>query len=113
LIAHDLGVVAQWADRVAVMYAGRIVEQAPVAAFFAHPLHPYALGLMGARVAPGAHYDSGRLREIPGGVETAFGEAGCAFAPRCPDVVPGCRVAVPPLLAAGEARAVACPVSVP
>jgi len=68
LITHDLGVVAQWADRAMVMYAGRIVEQTPVRPFFRHPRHPYARGLLDASVteAEGAHYTTRRLREIPG-----------------------------------------------
>ena len=68
LITHDLGVVAQWADRIAVMYAGRIVEQAGIEPFFAEPLHPYTRGLLGARVDVDAdeHYSRNRLSEIPG-----------------------------------------------
>jgi peptide/nickel transport system ATP-binding protein len=110
LITHDLGVVAQWADRITVMYAGRIVEQAAIGPFFAEPLHPYSRGLLGARVDVEAeeHYTLNRLSEIPGSVGSAAGEAGCPFAPRCPIVVPGCRTAPPPLVAHGE-RAVACP----
>ncbi|WP_428670236.1 ABC transporter ATP-binding protein [Reyranella sp.] len=110
LITHDLGVVAQWADRISVMYAGRIVEQAGIRPFFAEPLHPYSRGLLGARVDVEAdeHYSLNRLSEIPGSVGSAAGEAGCSFAPRCPIVVPGCRLAPPPLITHGE-RAVACP----
>jgi peptide/nickel transport system ATP-binding protein len=110
LITHDLGVVAQWADRISVMYAGRIVEQAGIKPFFAEPLHPYSRGLLGARVDVDAdeHYSLNRLSEIPGSVGSAAGETGCSFAPRCPIVVPGCRLAPPPLIAHGE-RAVACP----
>jgi len=110
LITHDLGVVAQWADRIAVMYAGRIVEQATIKPFFAQPLHPYSRGLLGARVDVDTdeHYLSDRLTEIPGSVGSAAGEQGCSFAPRCPIVVPGCRHAPPPLIVEGE-RAVACP----
>jgi peptide/nickel transport system ATP-binding protein len=110
LITHDLGVVAQWADRISVMYAGRIVEQAGIKPFFAKPLHPYSRGLLGARVDVDAdeHYLLNRLSEIPGSVGSAAGETGCSFAPRCPIVVPGCRVAPPPLIAHGE-RTVACP----
>ena len=110
LITHDLGVVAQWADRVAVMYAGRIVEQAGIKPFFAEPLHPYSRGLLGARVDVDTeeHYLSDRLTEIPGSVGSAAGEQGCSFAPRCPIVVPGCRLKPPPLVVEGE-RAVACP----
>src|SRR5476649_2013991 len=110
LITHDLGVVAQWADGIVVMYAGRIVEKAAIKPFFADPLHPYSRGLLGARVDVDAdeHYSLNRLSEIPGSVGSAAGEAGCAFAPRCPIVVASCRSAPPPLVAQGE-RAVACP----
>src|SRR5476651_198727 len=115
LIPPDLGVVAQWADRIAVMYAGRIVEKADIKPFFAEPLHPYSRGLLGARVDVDTeeHYLSDRLTEIPGSVGSAAAEAGCPFAPRCPIVVPGCRLTPPPLIVRGE-RAVACPrVSLP
>jgi peptide/nickel transport system ATP-binding protein len=114
LITHDLGVVAQWADRVAVMYAGRIVEKSAVQPFFARPMHPYSRGLLGARVEveDDQHYATGRLVEIPGSVGSAAGEAGCPFAPRCPLVRPDCRRAVPPLRRLDGERAVACPVTV-
>jgi len=111
LITHDLGVVAQWADRIAVMYAGRIVEQSEIGPFFADPLHPYSRGLLGARVDVDAdeHYTTDRLSEIVGSVGSAAGEAGCAFAPRCPIVVPGCRQKPPALVGRANGRAVACP----
>ncbi|WP_431283153.1 ABC transporter ATP-binding protein [Humitalea sp. 24SJ18S-53] len=110
LITHDLGVVAQWADRVTVMYAGRIAEQAPVRPFFAAPRHPYARGLLGASVgeAEGAHYTTRRLDEIPGSIASAAGEPGCPFAPRCPDVIPACRQAAPPLVSLAPGHQVAC-----
>ena len=113
LITHDLGVVAQWADRIAVMYAGRIVEQAGIEPFFTQPMHPYSRGLLGARVDVDAdeHYSTNRLSEIPGSVGSAAGEAGCSFAPRCPVAESACRQAVPPLLALADERAVACPVT--
>jgi peptide/nickel transport system ATP-binding protein len=113
LITHDLGVVAQWADRINVMYAGRIVEQAGIEPFFARPMHPYSRGLLGARVDVDAdeHYSANRLSEIPGSVGSAMGEAGCPFAPRCPLVEPSCRAAPPPLLAFEADRRVACPVT--
>jgi len=114
LITHDLGVVAQWADRIAVMYAGRIVEQASIGPFFAKPMHPYSRGLLGARVEGDAdeHYSTNRLSEIPGSVGSAAGEAGCPFAPRCPLVETACRLAPPDLLALEGERAVACPVTI-
>jgi peptide/nickel transport system ATP-binding protein len=113
LITHDLGVVAQWADRVAVMYAGRIVEKSVVQQFFARPMHPYSRGLLGARVEVDAdqHYATDRLVEIPGSVGSAAREAGCPFAPRCPLVQPACRRAVPPLLPLDGEHAVACPIT--
>ncbi|CAN5919439.1 ABC transporter ATP-binding protein [soil metagenome] len=113
LITHDLGVVAQWADRICVMYAGRVVEQAAIAPFFAQPMHPYSRGLLGARVDADAdeHYSMSRLSEIPGSVGLAAGEAGCPFAPRCPLVESSCRQVPPPLLAFAAERRVACPVS--
>src|ERR1700730_2594020 len=74
LITHDLGAVAQWADRVAVMYAGRIVEQAAVGEFFSGPKHPYSQGLLASSVRDGAHYTSQRLTEIKGSVASAAGE---------------------------------------
>ena len=93
LITHDLGVVAEMADRVAVMYAGRIVEEAPVATLFADPKHPYTRGLMASMPggAPGA-----RLRAIQGTVPP-LGQLppGCAFAPRCPDRFEPCPTAPP------------------
>ncbi len=110
LITHDLGVVAQWADRATVMYAGRIVEQASVRPFFRHPQHPYARGLLGASVSEtgDAHYTTRRLTEIPGSVASATGEPGCPFAPRCPDMVAACRTAPPRLEHIAEGWQVAC-----
>jgi peptide/nickel transport system ATP-binding protein len=93
LITHDLGVVAEMADRVAVMYAGRIVEEAPVRTLFADPKHPYTRGLMGSIPggAPGT-----RLRAIQGSVPP-LGELppGCSFTPRCPDRFEPCPHAHP------------------
>ena len=93
LITHDLGVVAEMADRVAVMYAGRIVEEAPVKALFADPKHPYTRGLMESIPggAPGT-----RLRAIQGTVPPLGAlPPGCAFAPRCPDRFEPCPKAPP------------------
>jgi peptide/nickel transport system ATP-binding protein len=110
LITHDLGVVAQWADRAIVMYAGRIVEQAAVVPFFSAPRHPYARGLLGASVSEAgeAHYTHQRLTEIPGSVASAASEPGCAFAPRCPEFIPACRAAPPPLASVATGWDVAC-----
>ncbi len=107
LITHDLGVVADVADRVVVMYAGRTVEEAPVSELFSAPQHPYTLGLLGAVPRPGD--DRGRLAEIPGQVP-ARGEraANCVFAPRCPRADDDCREQVPPYRSVRPAHPVAC-----
>ena len=107
LITHDLGVVKDWADRVAVMYAGRIVEQGTATAVLDAPAHPYARGLRGAGV-DGAHYTERRLLEIPGTVASAAAAPGCPFAPRCPDHIEACDAAVPPLHAVAPAHHAAC-----
>ena len=96
LITHDLGIVAEMADRVLVMYAGEIVEEAGVAALFAMPQHPYTLGLLGAIPALGARM--ARLTAIDGLVPSATEiPAGCRFAARCPFADQHCRDAAPPL----------------
>jgi peptide/nickel transport system ATP-binding protein len=85
LITHNLGVVADIADRVLVMYAGRKVEEAPVHDLFAHPQHPYTIGLLGAVPRPGSASEDGRLQEIPGRVPSlAELPQACVFADRCP-----------------------------
>jgi oligopeptide/dipeptide ABC transporter ATP-binding protein len=82
LITHDLGVVAEMADRVAVMYAGRIVEQADVKTVFGEPLHPYTQGLIAS--IPVLGFVKERLEVIPGGVPNLVNlPPGCKFAPRC------------------------------
>ena len=105
LITHDLGVVAETADRVAVMYAGRKIEEGATAALFAAPQHPYTRGLLAAspEIEPGdtlVGRSRGRLAEIPGMVPALDDmPPGCRFAPRCPEVMPGCNAASPALLA--------------
>ena len=100
LITHDLGVVAEMAERVVVMYAGRKVEEAPVGPLFAQPLHPYTRGLLGAvpRLGSSLGADQGRtkLAEIPGLVPSLRQRiVGCPFAGRCPDVTDYCREVAP------------------
>jgi len=101
LITHDLGVVAETAQRVIVMYAGRKVEEAPVEELFARPQHPYTRGLMASipRLAlmRGEKEDTGeRLHEIPGMVPALSDlPKGCVFAPRCPYTQDRCRQAYP------------------
>jgi peptide/nickel transport system ATP-binding protein len=115
LITHDLGLVAQWADRVVVMYAGRAVEQGLPQALFREPLHPYTRGLLGAspRLHPEHHYRDGPLAEIAGSITSAAREAGCAFAPRCSLAQAACRRSVPALLPVNRDHASACPVTFP
>jgi peptide/nickel transport system ATP-binding protein len=100
LITHDLGVVAEMAHRVVVMYAGRKVEEATVEELFARPRHPYTLGLLGSMPHLGESVDAAdkRLIEIPGVVPSLKEEQpGCLFAPRCPSASERCRVEAPPL----------------
>jgi peptide/nickel transport system ATP-binding protein len=95
LITHDLGVVARMADRVGVMYAGQLVEDAPRAAFFARPAHPYSVRLFAA--LPDAERRGGRLATIPGSVPPADAvHAGCRFVERCGEAMEVCRHQVPP-----------------
>jgi oligopeptide/dipeptide ABC transporter ATP-binding protein len=112
IITHDLGVVAKTAGRVAVMYAGRKVEEASVADLLARPLHPYTQGLLASLPDPERELDGkgkpGRLKEIPGMVPSLHDlPMGCAFAPRCPLAYETCRSA-PIALRAFDARSVAC-----
>ena len=112
LITHNLGVVAQIAQRVLVMYAGRIVEEAPVRALFRDPLHPYTEGLLGA--TPRMHKDAeagarDRLIDIAGVVPPPDQlPPGCAFAPRCPKVFARCHAERPALLPTPDGRKTAC-----
>jgi peptide/nickel transport system ATP-binding protein len=107
LITHDLGIVGQLAHRVAVMYAGRKIEERPVDALFDAPLHPYTQRLLRARPAPGrADGKHTRLAEIPGAVPApGLAPGGCAFAPRCEFAQARCRAAVPDWQAIGESSA--------
>ena len=104
LVTHDMGVIAETADRVAVMYAGRIVEIGPVADVIHRPQHPYTVGLMGS--IPSIVDERERLTQIDGAMPrlTAI-PAGCAFHPRCPRVFERCRHERPELMGAGATRA--------
>jgi oligopeptide/dipeptide ABC transporter ATP-binding protein len=106
LITHDLGVIAEMADRVAVMYCGRIVEQAPVAALFASPSHPYTRGLLAS--IPGGPRGT-RLAAIPGTVPS-LGQLppGCSFAPRCPNRFEPCETQPPGVTTIGTDHLVRC-----
>ena len=107
LITHDLGVIADMADRVLVMYAGKIVEVAGVDELFARPLHPYTEGLLAS--LPQLHRRRQRLHVIPGQVPNpARLPGGCRFHPRCPHASDLCRRQEPQLRPAGAGRWVAC-----
>jgi peptide/nickel transport system ATP-binding protein len=112
LITHDLGVVAEMAQRVVVMYAGRKVEEAPVNELFARPMHPYTRGLLGAVPKLGSSLDEGgrtRLAEIAGLVPSLRKPiVGCAFAGRCSMVTDFCRKVAPAIELKAPRHSVAC-----
>jgi peptide/nickel transport system ATP-binding protein len=104
LVTHDMGVIAETADRVAVMYAGRIAEIGPVRNVVKAPKHPYTTGLMGA--IPHVGHTAERLTQIEGAMPRLNAiPQGCAFNPRCPHVFERCRVERPDLLEGGTSRA--------
>ncbi len=106
-VTHDLGVAGEIADRVAVMYAGRVVEEGPVGAVMRRPLHPYPQGLLGATVHAGLRGQ--RLTTIPGAPPSLENlPPGCAFAPRCALAEPACTVAVPEARMVGADRMARC-----
>src|SRR3954462_13861779 len=103
LITHDMGVIAEAADRVAVMYAGRLAEIGPVRDVIKRPKHPYTVGLMASIPVIGG--ERGRLRQIDGAMPRLLEiPAGCAFAPRCPQAFARCRLKQPALLQAGSVQ---------
>ena len=107
LITHDLGIVAEMADRVVVMYAGRVVETGSVRDIFRHPQHPYTQGLLASRPVPGRRLD--RLAAIPGQVPSPLALPDyCAFAERCPHVRPACLQRQPVLQATSHTQQAAC-----
>jgi len=107
LITHDLGVVAEVADEVVVMYAGRVVERGPVQALFNEPQHPYTVGLLGS--IPRLDAKQVRLASIEGQVPSPINRpAGCSFAGRCPFADANCHASVPALRRVGERHQSAC-----
>jgi peptide/nickel transport system ATP-binding protein len=110
LITHDLGVISEMASRVAVMYAGKIVEEAPVRDLFKDPRHPYTRGLLGSVPVIGKKAQTGRrLQEIPGMVPSPLEmPSGCSFHPRCPGAMPVCSEQEPKMVTLGEHRRVQC-----
>ena len=107
LITHDLAVIAEVADRVCVMYAGQIVETAPVTELFRRPLHPYAQGLLAS--IPRLDEPTKKLSSIPGAVPNLITPpSGCRFHPRCPYAMPVCKEKRPPTTVEGEGHTVAC-----
>jgi oligopeptide/dipeptide ABC transporter ATP-binding protein len=114
LITHDLSVVAETCDRVVVMYAGRVVEEAPTATLFAAPSHPYTRGLLAALPRLGQPAERGKLPSIAGQVpDAARRPPGCPFHPRCPDVFDRCRHDAPPVVAVRPDQRSRCFLHVP
>jgi peptide/nickel transport system ATP-binding protein len=110
LITHAMGVVAEVAQRVVVMYAGKVVEEASVGELFAHPRHPYTQGLIRSipRIDTAATHKQ-RLEAIAGVVPSLLDPPpGCRFAPRCPYVRPDCTAAIPPLREVSPGHKKAC-----
>jgi oligopeptide/dipeptide ABC transporter ATP-binding protein len=109
LITHDFGVVAEVADRVGVMYAGRLVEEARTRELFDDPKHPYTQALLRAMPEDGDDRRGKRLRALPGNApDPVAPPPGCRFHPRCPEVFAPCATIEPELLAVGGGRRVAC-----
>jgi oligopeptide/dipeptide ABC transporter ATP-binding protein len=107
VITHNMGVVAETADRVMVMYAGRVIEQAPVAGIFDRPLHPYTRGLLSC--VPSLERETERLTAIPGTLpEPAHRPPGCRFAPRCGLSIDACTASLPALRPLAPSHDVAC-----
>jgi len=106
-ITHDLGVIAEIADRVAVMYAGQIVEEANVQDLFSNPLHPYTQGLLGS--LPKLSELDKEIEQLPGSVPDAMNPPkGCSFHPRCKHVTDQCRMTTPKFVVSGSGHKVAC-----
>jgi peptide/nickel transport system ATP-binding protein/oligopeptide transport system ATP-binding protein len=111
LITHNLGLIAEMARTVVVMYAGKVVEEAPVRELFSEPLHPYTQGLLGSVPVIGRKFkmEKKRLQEIPGIVPSIFEmPRGCRFHPRCHRMMDICRLEEPPMVEMGQRRRVLC-----
>ncbi|UCE54206.1 MAG: ABC transporter ATP-binding protein [Desulfobacterales bacterium] len=110
LITHDLGIIAEMVSRVVVMYAGKVVEEAPVKELFKDPRHPYTQGLLGSIPVIGRKEQTGRrLQEIPGIVPSPMETPlGCRFHPRCHKVMNRCQEQEPPMIHLAEHRRVSC-----
>jgi peptide/nickel transport system ATP-binding protein len=107
LITHDLGVIAELADEVLVMYAGKVIERCAAQRLFSHPQHPYTVGLLGS--IPRLHLEQERLSAIEGFVPDAAAlPAGCRFNPRCPFVIDQCKEQEPPLAEVAQGHYAAC-----
>ncbi len=107
IITHNMGVIAEFADRVSVMYAGRVAEEALVEDLFDRPSHPYTQGLLAS--TPDIAVETPRLRTIPGSLPTLHAlPPGCRFAPRCDFHVPACDAGNPPLIPVGASHRAAC-----
>lgn len=107
LITHDLGVIAEMADYVVVMYAGKVVEEAPVLELFKNPMHPYTIGLLNSK--PILNQDTERLYSIPGQVPNPIGMPdSCYFCERCEKRIDGCKNKIPNLIEVKEGHKVAC-----
>ena len=108
LISHDLGVIAEFARRVMVMYAGRVVEAAPSSALYRRPMHPYTSGLLAA--IPPLDADVHRLPTIPGSIpDPGRRIPGCRFSPRCAEAEPACHQTPPALVEVGPFHTARCP----
>jgi len=108
-ITHDLGVIAEMSQHVAVMYAGRMMEYADARTLYANPKNPYTVGLLGSIPVLGRNSGGGRLQTIPGVVPSLLNlPEGCLFSDRCPDVFEDCRRVAPAMVPAGENHFVRC-----
>jgi oligopeptide/dipeptide ABC transporter ATP-binding protein len=108
LISHDMGVISEFTDKIAVMYAGQVVEQAVGDGLFDAPMHPYTSGLL--RAIPNIDRDVDRLATIPGSIpDAAWMVPGCRFHPRCPEALESCRSEAPAMIDLGSLRQTRCP----